>query len=62
MVNQKVALTVEEAAEICGIGRTSLYCAIRDGKLIARKAGRRTIILMADLQNFLDALPIREIA
>jgi excisionase family DNA binding protein len=55
--NQKLSLSVEEAAEATGIGRSKLYEAMRDGLLQARKFGRRTIILRDDLEQFLSALP-----
>jgi excisionase family DNA binding protein len=40
-----------------GIGRDKFYDLIREGKLPARKLGRRTLILAADLDAFLEALP-----
>jgi excisionase family DNA binding protein len=55
--NQKLSLSIEEAAEATGIGRSKLYEAMRDGLLQARKFGRRTIILRDDLERFLSALP-----
>jgi excisionase family DNA binding protein len=50
-------LTLEQASTVSGIGRTKLYEAIGNGKLTARKFGKRTIILRNDLLNFLAALP-----
>jgi excisionase family DNA binding protein len=57
ILHQKLSLSVEEAAEATGIGRSKLYEAMRDGLLQARKFGRRTIILRDDLERFLSALP-----
>jgi hypothetical protein len=54
---EKLALSVEDAVEASSIGRSTLYCAISSGDLIARKRGRRTIILKGDLARFLEALP-----
>ena len=51
-------LSLPEACKIAGLGRTTVYQAITDGQLVARKAGKRTIILRGDLQNFLLALPV----
>jgi hypothetical protein len=34
-----------------------VYAAIRDGHLVARKAGRRTLITDDDLRQFLAELP-----
>jgi excisionase family DNA binding protein len=49
--------SVPEAAVVAGIGRTKIYEAIKDGSLIARKHGKRTIILRDELRAFLTALP-----
>ena len=53
----RFAYPVQEAAEAAGIGRTALYEAIRTGKLIARKYGRRTLIASDDLKAFVENLP-----
>ena len=58
MENVRVAHSVGSAAAIAGIGRSTLYAAIRDRRLVARKIGRRTIILVSDLQNWLQSLPV----
>jgi excisionase family DNA binding protein len=42
---------------LAGIGRTKLYEAISAGELVARKYGKRTLILRSDLSNFLSNLP-----
>jgi excisionase family DNA binding protein len=54
---EKLAFTIQEAAAAASIGQTSLYKAIRDKQLIARKYGTRTVITRHDLQTFLNALP-----
>jgi excisionase family DNA binding protein len=53
----KLALSVAEAAIHANLCRDLIYAAIRDGNLRARKAGRRTLILRADLEAFLQELP-----
>ena len=58
MSQQKLAFTIEQATEASGVGRTALFAAVRTGRLRARKLGRRTLILAADLQSFLDGLPL----
>jgi excisionase family DNA binding protein len=52
-----LAYTIAEACEVSGVGRTTIYKAIKTGKLIARKSGRRTIILADDLAAWLRSLP-----
>jgi excisionase family DNA binding protein len=54
---ERLALTVEEAAKAAGVGRTLIFQAIRSRRLIARKFGRRTLILAEDLAQFLANLP-----
>ena len=56
-MQERFAVSIEEAAEASGLGRSKLYEEIRDGRLIARKAGRRTLILMTDLKAWLTAFP-----
>jgi hypothetical protein len=54
---QAIALSIRAASKVSGIGRTSLYAAIKAGGLVARKCGKRTIILQSDLINWLNSLP-----
>jgi excisionase family DNA binding protein len=56
---EKLGLTVPEAAALSSLGQTSIYKAIREGRLRIRKYGTRTIITRADLASFLDSLPDR---
>ena len=53
---QPWAMSVEEAARMIGVGRTSIYAAIASGALKARKFGSRTLILAEDAKSFLSAL------
>jgi excisionase family DNA binding protein len=55
---QVEGLSISEACTVAGIGQTRLYAAISDGRLKARKFGRRTLILRGDLLAFLAALPL----
>jgi excisionase family DNA binding protein len=52
--------TISEACVVARAGRTSLYEAIRDRALIARKRGRKTLILADDLRDWLERLPAIE--
>ncbi|THD63774.1 MAG: DNA-binding protein [Bradyrhizobium sp.] len=51
----KLAFSIEEAVAASGVGRT--FEEIKAGRLVARKCGRRTLILKHDLALWLDALP-----
>ena len=52
-----IALTIPEAVKRSGLSRTHLYDAFKQGNLSARKAGRRTLILLTDLEEYLTNLP-----
>ena len=51
-----LAYSPREAANLCGIGLTKLYSEISNGKLRKLKAGRRTLITAAAIQDWLTAL------
>jgi hypothetical protein len=53
----KRALSVDETCHAGNFGRTSFYEFVSTGLLQARKLGRKTIVLQADLDRFLEALP-----
>jgi excisionase family DNA binding protein len=55
---RREGLSVFEACAVAGIGRTKLYEAIATGALVARKFGKRRIILRDDLRQFLNSLPV----
>jgi excisionase family DNA binding protein len=57
-MNTPLAYSIAEACEVSRIGRTSIYEAISSRELIARKHGRRTVILADDLRRWLQNLPI----
>jgi excisionase family DNA binding protein len=54
----KLAVGIPEAAEMIGLGRSSLYALFRQGKLSPRKSGKRTLILIEDLESYLKSLPM----
>ena len=56
-MHNPIALTVPQAVQASGLSRSGLYEALRRGDLVARKAGRRTLIPFADLEAYLASLP-----
>lgn len=54
---EKMYGTVADAVEFSGLGRTTLYEAMKTGALPAKKAGRRTLISFIELRAYIDALP-----
>jgi predicted DNA-binding transcriptional regulator AlpA len=53
----KLAVTIPEAVQMTGIGRTSLYLLIKEKKLTRRKLGKRTLLLVEDLERVVKSLP-----
>jgi hypothetical protein len=51
------AYRIADVCKVTGLGRTSIYAAIKSGALVARKWNRRTIVLAEDLAAFLCNLP-----
>ena len=54
----RFGLSIADAVRVSGVGRSSIYEDIKSGALKARKKGRRTLILRADLQAWLDSFPV----
>ena len=54
---EPLAYTIDESCAAARVGRTTLYEEIAAGRLIARKVGRRTVILRSDLESWLAQLP-----
>jgi len=55
----KLALSIDEAIAVTGLGRTSIFKAIRTGRLRVRKHGVRTLIMPEDLEAFISMLPAK---
>ncbi len=55
---EKLAYSLDEACALVGLGKTKLYESINDGRLRARKCGKRTMVLRSDLQEFLSNLEV----
>ncbi|MGD9812276.1 MAG: helix-turn-helix domain-containing protein [Sphingobium sp.] len=55
--NAPLAVSIAEAAEVSGVGRTALYAAAARGEIRFRKRGRRTLVLTSELREWLDSLP-----
>ena len=53
----KPAYSVNELLAMLPLGRTSLYAAIKSGKLKATKLGKKTLFIVSDVAAFLSALP-----
>jgi hypothetical protein len=51
------AYSVDDFARRHGIGRTTAYEEIKDGRLIARKVRGRTLVTIEDARAWREALP-----
>ena len=51
------AYRIADVCKATGLGRTSVYEAMKSGELVARRWRRCTVILAEDLQAFLRNLP-----
>ncbi len=51
---QDLALTVQEAVQATRVGRTTLYQAISDGELRVVRIGRRIVVPVASLNEWLE--------
>jgi len=54
---QKMAYSIKEVLELCAISRASLYAEIGKGRLRIVKRGHRSLILAADLQEWVSRWP-----
>jgi hypothetical protein len=55
--DDRLAYSVKEFARLTNFSRSSLYEALREGSLIARKNGARTVILASNGMAWLKSLP-----
>lgn len=53
---QPLAVGPEEAARVTGTSRTAIYEAIGDGDLASFKAGKRRLILVKELEAWLNRM------
>ncbi len=53
-IDDRRTYSVEEAARILGISRTTAYECVHRGEIPARRFGRRVVILTHELEAFLS--------
>jgi hypothetical protein len=54
---ERLMVAPAEAARIVGISRAQLYAEMAAKRIAARKCGKRTLVELASLRAWLDALP-----
>ena len=50
-------LGVRDATAYSGLTRTRLFSLLKEGRLLARKAGRQTLLDRASIDSYLTSLP-----
>ena len=48
---EPLAVSIKDAAKALGLGRTTIYAMIADGRLEAFKVGRRTLVRMESIRR-----------
>ncbi len=54
---EPLSFRIPDVCKLTGLGRTSIYAAIKSGELVARRWRRCTVVLQEDLADFLSKLP-----
>lgn len=52
----RIALTIEEFARSTGLGRTTIYQEIKNGRLVPVKVGKRTLVPADEARRWLGRL------
>jgi len=55
--DDRLYVRVAEATRMMGMGHTSLYKEIGEGRLPIKKSGKKTLIAVKDIRAWFDALP-----
>ena len=51
---EPLAISISETAKALGVGRTSIYAMIGDGRLETFKLGRRTLVKTASIRRLVN--------
>ena len=52
-MTEKISVTINEASEMLGLGRSTIYRLINSGDLKPRKVGKRTLFIVSELREFI---------
>ena len=58
-MTNRITVTIREACELSGLGRSTIYKLFKDPSagITPRKCGKRTLILVKELEDYLSNLP-----
>ena len=51
---EPITLSVNETAKVLGLGRTSIYALIREGRIETVKLGRRTLVKTDSIRRLIE--------
>lgn len=51
---EPIALTIAEAIKVSGLGKSTLYEMLSDGRIEGRKIGRKRLILTRSLRSLIE--------
>ena len=51
---EQLAYSINDTAKALSLGRTSIYALIGDGRLVAFKLGRRTLVKADSIRGLID--------
>jgi excisionase family DNA binding protein len=54
---EPIAVSIQEAVRLSGVGRSSIYEAVNRGEIPIRKRGRRSLVMVEDLRRWIETLP-----
>ncbi len=52
---EPIVISVKNASKALGLGRTSIYALINQGKLETIKIGRRTLVTVSSIRRLIEA-------
>lgn len=55
-----ISMNIAQAVEMSGLSRSALYKLFKAGKITPRKNGKRTLVLVSELQSYVESLPKAE--
>ncbi|RWP40148.1 MAG: DNA-binding protein [Mesorhizobium sp.] len=55
-----ISVDIADAVSMSGISRSGLYKLFKAGKITPRKNGKRTLVLVSELQSYVESLPKAE--
>lgn len=55
-MTEQLTVTIPQACAKTGLGRSTIYRLINDGKLRRLKCGTRTLIRVSDIEAYIDSL------